>query len=762
MNPNLSSDARPMTGLVVLFALTIFLSAFLLFQVQPMISKFILPWFGGSPAVWTTAMLFFQSTLFGGYVYSHLVGRHLAQERQPLLHLGLLVAAGLLAWFVLPGAALKPIGDESPVPAILGILAASVGLPYFCLATTGPLLQHWYAGLVGSHSVYRLYALSNVGSFLALLSFPYLFEPYLTLPEIGQFWTWGFWLFALLCAMIALIVLRRQPGAASAATTNGAISAAAPAATRIDPTVVEHPRASHRLAWLLLPALASLAFIAVTDHLSHDIAPEPRVWIATLSIYLLSFILTFDNPRWYRPVLTAALCLLAVLFLAGRAEIPGFFGAHWGYGISALRWMHYVALFLICMLCHGELYRRRPANTAYLTEFYLWMSLGGACGGLFVALVATHLFDDYYEWPLMLACAVLLAGAILERERQQSRTHASAQATRALSAEPAAGSSVTRQPAPTLVSWVLIVVLVGCAFWWDNPLRGRVSYAQGASDTPLDQARNFYGVVAVKERRFADEPLRDHRIFYSGQITHGIQYLHPTLRHEPSTYYARDSGVGDAFAWLHERQAAARVALIGLGAGTLATYCRAEDQFDYYEINPEVVRVARKWFDNLDQCRAREQRTFVGDARLKLEQLSDGTRYDLIVLDAFSGGSVPVHLLTREAFASYQARLKPDGLIAINITNAYLNLYPVVKAQAEQLGLSFRHKYQHRVNERYVRDNLWFVMTRDQAFIARYPAVSRAITGPDGQVTGYESLDLPGIPLWTDHYSSLLPIEWQD
>jgi hypothetical protein len=641
-----------------------------------------------------------------------------------------------------------------------------VGIPYFCLATTGPLLQHWYAGLVGDQSVWRLYALSNVGSFLALLSFPYVFEPWLTLPQMGTLWTAGFWVFAFTCALIAWTVLKRSGGRGRPEDQ----AALAPMSTpRSQETIEARPAlpASRRLAWLLLPALASLAFIAVTDHLSHDIAPEPRVWIATLSIYLLSFILTFDNPRWYRPALMSALGLMAILFLAGRAEIPGFFGTHWAYGITELRWIHYVALFLICMLCHGELYRRRPADTRYLTEFYLWMSLGGACGGLFVALFATHLFTDYHEWPMMLAASALLAGAILERERRHllARRQGRLANTPTVQGGQGLSPSPSRQhvlPAVSPLSAVIIVIAAGCAFWWDNPLRGRVSYSQGAQDIELDRARNFYGVVAVKERQFASEPLRNHRIFYSGQITHGIQYLDASLRHTPSTYYARDSGVGDAFAYLTATRPAADVALIGLGAGTLATYCRGTDRFDHYEINPEVVRVAREWFDNIDQCTARAQRFFVGDARLKLEQLTDGTLYDLIVLDAFSGGSVPVHLLTKEAFATYIARLKPNGLIAINITNAYLNLYPVVRAQAEHLGMGFRHKYQHRVNERYVRDNLWFVMTRDSAFLDRHVSVSRPLTDASGRVIGHEQLDLPGIPLWTDHYSSLLPIEWRD
>jgi hypothetical protein len=715
---------------VVLFALTIFVSAFLLFQVQPMVSKFILPWFGGSPAVWTTAMLFFQCVLFGGYVYAHLLGRQGSIRTQAAVHALLLAIAAWFAASVLPDASLKPTGDEAPAARILLILAASVGLPYFCLATTGPLLQHWFTRTGRGDSVFRLYALSNVGSFVALLSFPYVFEPAFRLPEIGRMWTWGFWLFAAMCAAIALGLARGASGARD--TTRAPTAAdAAPSAP---------PGWTRRAAWVALPALASLAFIATTDHVSHDIAPEPRLWITTLALYLATFILAFDHPRWYRPGWTAVACVLAVLALSGRDAIPGWLGVDWDYGVSALRGLHYAAMFLICLACHGELYRRRPADTRRLTEFYLFMSFGGACGGLFVALVATHLFDDYHEWPMMLVAALTLACAVLAREVRDA----------------------FGERAPAMLGGLAALCLGGLVLFWEDPLHLRGAPGRDHERILLDQSRNFYGTVSVAERRHPDDPVRDHRVFYSGQITHGIQYLDPARRRLPVTYYGEDSGIGQTLHWVMARQPSARVALVGLGAGTLATYARATDRYDFFEINPEAVRVADRWFDNVSACLAVEKRMIVGDARLKMEQLPADVKYDVIVLDAFTGGSVPTHLLTQEAFAIWRRHLADDGFIAINITNGYLNLYPVVRAQAEALGMGFRNRWQASDASRHVRQNQHFVMTHDAAYLARHPSVNRQWFDAGGALVRTESLDVPGVPLWTDHYSSLNAIELRD
>jgi hypothetical protein len=754
-------DSRPLSRLsiVMLFGLTIFVSAFLLFQVQPMVSKAILPWFGGGPAVWTAAMLFFQCVLFGGYLYAHALGRISSPKRQAIVHLLLLAVAAVFARFVVPDASLRPSGDEAPVGRIVWILAATVGLPYFCLASTGPLLQHWFARGGAGGSVYRLYALSNVGSLLALLSFPYLFEPWFDLPTIGAGWTWGFWVFAAACALIAVMQVKAVPAPAGAGGAS-----AAPGSSLPGQGPVRRVGWGERAGWVLLPALASMLFIATTDHASHDIAPEPRLWILTLSLYLLSFIVSFDHPRWYRAGWVAAAALVSVLFIAGRHAIPELFGGYWGYGLSELRWIHGVMLFLVCFMCHGELYRRRPADTAQLTGYYLWMSFGGACGGLFVALVATHLFNDFYEWSIGLGAAAALCVLVIDREIRERSAGRPAVVGMGEATGRAVGGAAVRaaRPRRPALTWALLAVCAGLAFWWDNPLRGRLSYMDGAVETTLDQTRNFYGVVVVRERRFPADPARDHRVFYSGQITHGLQFLAPERLRAPLSYYGPDSGVGETYRYLLGRSPAVDVAIVGLGAGALASYARAADRYDFFEINPEVERVARAWFTYLPQAPAAELRVITGDARLKMEQLPAERRYDMIVLDAFSGGSVPVHLLTREAFAVYARHLKPDGFLVVHITNAYLNLYPVVMRQAEALGMRVRSRFQDRDPDRFIRENHYMILTRDDQYLRAYPSVGRPVLDAQGRVIGSRNDDIPGVGLWTDHFSSITPLEWRE
>ena len=762
------------------FALTIFTSAFLLFQVQPLLSKQILPWFGGSPAVWTTAMLFFQSLLCLGYLYAHAVASLPSRQLQARIHVGLLLLAAVLAMRVLPGADLRPQDAEAPVNQVLAILGMSVGLPYFCLATTGPLVQHWFTRTDHAASVFRLYALSNVGSFLALLSFPYVLEPWLELKDMGALWTAGFWLFALMCLPLALGWWQHPASAATGPATSGsaapdsATGAASPSAPPSALTGSREARAgialAQRLSWIALPALASLVFISATDQISHDVAPEPRLWITTLGLYLVTFILTFDHPRWYRPRLFAGLTLALMLATIGRSTIPNWLGLHWDYGVNDVRWLHYGLIFVVCMLCHGELYRRRPTDPSRLTEFYLWMSIGGAFGGLFVTLVATPWFDDYHEWLIALIAAAGLACAVLAGQTQAvSSTLSAAGTDGAHSDGNPAGGAIARATSGGsgnrgrlwFARWASALAALGMlAFLLHvlNPWSWREVQKADRTEVLLDQARNFYGTVAVKERRFKDAPQRDDRIFFSGEVTHGQQFLSPELRHVPTTYYARDSGIGETLQWAMERKPAIEVALIGLGAGTLANYARETDAYDFYEINPEAVRIAQRWFDNLSTCKAREQNILLGDARLRMEQLPADKRYDVIVLDAFTGGSVPIHLLTREAFAVYQAHLKPDGYIAINITNAYLNLYPVVKGQAQVLGLDFRHKYQAIDEVRNIRRNLHFIMTRDQAYLKSHPSVDREFRDGQGTLLRTEPQDIPGLRLWTDQFSSIAPI----
>lgn len=693
------------------YALTIALSAFLLFQVQPLISKAILPWFGGSPSVWTTAMLFFQCALCGGYFYAFVLSRRCSPQRQAAIHLALLAVAAVAAAYVLPQAGLKPSGDEDPALRIVLLLALSVGVPYFFLATTGPLVQHWYARAHPGRSAFRLYALSNAGSLLALLSFPYVFEPWLALPEIAGLWTWGFWAFALLCA--ASVWLNRGVGEA----VELASAQAEPAAP------AQPPSAWRRAQWVLLPALASLAFIATTDHVSHDVAPEPRLWITTLGLYLLTFIICFDHPRWYRPRVAAALLVLVIVALSGRDQLSG----DWEWPLDATRWAHFALMFGVCFVAHGQLYRARPEQAHHLTEYYLLMSVGGACGGLFVSLVATHLFNDYHEWPLMLLAALALAGWVLWRE-----------------APPGAA-----RPVQALVLCGLVAIVL----YWENPLSWRSALAQESTSRVLYQARNFYGTVTVEDQRESGAPERDRRIFYSGQIIHGSQLLHPERRRANLSYYGEDSGAGQTLRFAAAAQPSLRVAIVGLGAGTLANYARPADEYDFFEINPEVVHVARTWFDNLAQCQAKTQRMILGDARLKFETLPAERRYDLIVLDAFSGDAVPLHLLTREAFALYAKHLAPGGLIVAHITNSHLDLYPVVRRQAQALGMNFRRVDQDYDEARGIQFNRYLVMGHNRAYFA-------AFGGDGGPPTVRSSgLSPDRAPLWTDSFSSIAPIE---
>jgi spermidine synthase len=731
IHPPHQNSANPWSFLP--FALTIFTSAFLLFQVQPLLSKQILPWFGGSPAVWTTAMLFFQTLLCLGYFYAHALAKLSSRKTQARIHVALLVLAALLAARVLPGTELRPESPDSPVLQVLLILGVSVGLPYFCLATTGPLVQHWFTSTAHAASVFRLYALSNVGSFLALLSFPYLLEPWLEQQEMGQLWTLGFWVFALLCLPVALGAWQNKPQPDALNSNQGA----AGETTGASDAVGHKSRVSiaQRLSWIGLPALASLVFIAATDQISHDVAPEPRLWISTLGLYLVTFILTFDHPRWYRPKLFAALALVLLLVTAGMSDIPRWLGIQWDYGVNEVRWSHYALLFVVCMLCHGELYRRRPVDTRWLTEFYLCMSVGGAFGGLFVTLVATQWFDDYHEWLMALVLVALLACSVLFRSSGAQR-------------------STVRRVLGVCTALAMVALLVAM----QNPWSWREVHKEDRSEILLDQDRNFYGTVSVKERRFHADPERNDRVFFSGNVTHGQQFLSESLRHVPTTYYARDSGIGETLIWAMAQKPSLSVALIGLGAGTLANFARASDAYDFYEINPAAVRFAQQWFDNLASCKASEQNILLGDARLRMEQLPKDKRYDVIVLDAFTGGSVPIHLLTREAFRIYADHLKPDGYIAINITNAYLNLYPIVKAQSEGLGLAYRHKFQAVDEVRNIRRNLHFIMTNDQAYLKAHPSVSREVRDAQGRMLSTEPQDLAGLRLWTDQFSSIAPI----
>ncbi|HCF56827.1 MAG TPA: ferrichrome ABC transporter permease [Myxococcales bacterium] len=637
-----------------LFASVIVLSAFLLFLVQPLIGRVVLPWFGGTPAVWTTCMLFFQVLLLAGYGYSHLLAARLRAGRQARLHALLLAAAALalgaatIAWGtpLIPGPDWRPADSAFPTLRVLALLSVSVGLPYLVLSTTGPLLQAWFCRAFPGRPVYRLYALSNLGSILALLSYPFILEP--LLPVGIQAWGWavGFGLFAAGALACALFVARLKGPPSVAPEQSGDF-----APTR------ERPKAPRFALWTLLAAAASVMLLAVTNQLCQEIAVVPFLWIAPLVLYLLSFVLCFESTRWYTrrrflPALfTATGLAIAALHLGPTANLGLQLGAY------------LLLLFCCAMVCHGELAALKPPPQG-LTGFYFALALGGALGGVLVGLVAPRVFKGLWELHLGLGGTWLLVLVAPARDR---------------------GSALWGRHG-RLARWGLASAVIG--------LLGFLALNAGE---PLEGARwsgrSFYGRLAVTEVGGSGEQRRFE--LRHGPVVHGLQFAEGPRRALATTYYGPDSGVGLALR-RHPRRlegAPLRVGVVGLGVGTLAAYGRPGDRFRFYEINPEVIRLARGdggFFGFLAESAATIE-VVEGDARISLERelrAGEEADLDLLVLDAFSSDSIPVHLLTREALASYLARLAPGGVIAVHVSNLFLDLSPVVARLAAAFGLS--------------------------------------------------------------------------
>lgn len=662
--------SRRGSGLYALFAVTIFAAAFLLFVVQPTVARMVLPWFGGSAAVWTVAMLFFQVLLLLGYLYAHAVQR-LSRNAFLALHLPLL-SLSVLSLPLLPAEHWKPAGGEDPTLRLLALLAATVGLPYFLLSTTGPLMQARVhaAGLGGSASKggpYRLYALSNLGSMLALLSYPLVVEPGLTTRMQGWGWSAGYVSFVLLSGVVLVLSSRAAP------VTGPPPEGAPPDEGRLPERTVagespqrrsEKRRARTRAAspasppegeaggpitWLLLSATAVTLLLGVTNQLCQDVAAVPFLWVLPLALYLATFILCFDARGWYRRGLFLALLPVAIAAM-GYALIPEKLGQKGLMGVLA------AGLFVCCMVCHGELHRLRP-HPARLTGFYLAISAGGAAGGLFAALLAPRLFSEYDELPLGLAFLGALVLATLRRD-PSSRFH-----------------RARLQPA-----WLLAVAgLLVFSFL--------VLYRmQAVRESSRVMERSFYGILRVRDRWNGHSTVRT---MFHGMTNHGEQVLEPGRGRVPTTYYGAATGVGRALEIVLSPGAEPRhVGVIGLGTGTLAVYGRPGDRFRFYEINPLVVEVARREFTFLADARA-EVAVVTADARLALEH-EEPQSFDVLAVDAFSGDSIPVHLLTLEAFALYERHLAPGGVLAVHVSNRFLDLPPVVALAARSRGLEAR------------------------------------------------------------------------
>ncbi len=713
---------------MLVYLVSIFLSALLLFQVQPMIAKYILPWFGGITAVWSTVMLFFQVLLTGGYAYGHyLVGR-IKTGRQWKVHVALLAASALImlglafVWAspITPPASWKPQTVDNPIGHIFLLLAISIGLPYFMLSTNSPLMQAWFARRFPGIVPYRLYSLSNFGSLLALVTYPVLVEPFLALKAQGWMWSGLYLVFACVAGYAAFTTHKAgaqvavYKAGAPAATHNTGLQSA-PAQAPLETAAPGRPRLGLILLWIALAATASILLLAVTNQITQEVAPIPFLWIVPLVIYLFSFMLAFENERWYQRLPFTFLLLAAT---AGYIYIV--IQPYTNYLLQL--GLFAVLLFAVFMVCHGELYRLRP-HPAHLTMFYLMVSIGGAAGGLFVTFVAPLIFNGYWELHYGLALAWLL-----------------------LTVMTFVRPTPIRRPKlkfafDLLVGGAAVIVLVVTIFL----VRGPLSNA-------LLSERNFYGVLRVRQSDIGNGD-QVYTLMH-GITLHGFEYLDVTRRDIPAGYYSETSGVGLALLNHPKRGSGMQVGVLGEGAGMLAAYGQTGDSYRFYEINPEVVSLAAGqggYFTYLKDSAAQVS-VALGDARISLErELAEGfaLRFDVLVLDVFSSDSIPVHLLTRQAFQVYLDRLAPGGIIAVHITNKHLDLVPVLWQDAQAFKLKMLLVQTEGDVAHGIFTTRWVLLAQDPAVLE-----NEAILKYADPLEGYSTK----VSLWTDDYSNLFQI----
>jgi hypothetical protein len=661
-----------------------------------------MPWFGGAAGVWIVCLMFFQVVLLLGYLYAHLLTRKFRPRAQGRVHAALL-AASLLALPIVPKNYWKTSPAMDPALHILLLLGATVGLPYLLLSATSPLLQAWYAQKQSDKSLYRFYAVSNAGSMLALVSYPILVEPWFSTSHQAIGWSFAYGGVALLCLLISLFSPRTD--------SLGARAESAPA-----------PGWKMLTLWISLAACGSALLLSITGHISQNIASVPLLWVIPLALYLLTFILCFEGRAWYRRDLFLRLLAVALGVMA-YSLAPVFAGLP----LSVLILLYCCGLFICCMFCHGELARLKPDPT-HLTSFYLMCALGGAIGALFVALVAPRLFSGYYELRIALGGCAILALVVHHRDPESRFYHA------------------RWQPAWLVMVGLALSVIVGlCVTAREEDRGARI------------MARNFYGVLRVVDQvapntvlaqgeapRPPDEDLRFRKLM-NGTIDHGVQFLSPARRHLPTSYFGPNSGIGITLR-ATEGGAARNVGVIGLGAGTLAAYGRPGDHYMFYEINPLDVRIANQEFSFLRDSEARID-IVLGDGRMSLEQ-EQPQGFDVLVVDAFSGDAIPVHLLTREAFQLYFRHLKPNGLLAVHISNQYLNLAPVVGGAATWLNKEAVMVSNEPDGPGEIYRATWILVGDPQGFLGR-PEIAKTgklLTAGDTPAT------------WTDDESSLFKI----
>ena len=682
---------------MALYGATIFLGAFLLFQVQHIVARYILPWYGGSPAVWTTCMLFFQLLLMGGYLYAHLLGTRLNPRRQSLVHAGLLLLAVTLLP-ITPDENWKPVDAGNPTWQIVTLLLVTVGLPYLVVATSSLLLQHWFSRTEPGRSPYRLFALSNAGSLLGLVTYPFLLEPLLPTGIQTRVWSATFGVYVLLCGVCAVRVFRASALTSAPARVDAASS---PVPTR------------DRVLWLLLAACGSLMLLATTSQMTQDVAVVPFLWVLPLGLYLLTFIICFDHERWYDRRVWSSMLVLALV-----AVVYMF----WSEALTLVQQMvvYAVTVFAACMVCHGELVKLKPA-TAHLTSFYLMVAGGGALGGVFASLVAPAIFNGFWEYQVGLVGTCVLLAVCSDLHRAGGRL------------------SLGKD-----MAWAVGIGALVLFF---------VTAARDDRDELIAATPNFYGLLRVYDRDIGEE-MRPVvlRSLYHGEILHGSQLL-AERRREPLTYYGNGSGVALAVE-LHPRRetetpaAGLRIGVVGLGTGTVAAHGRPEDTVRFYEINPEVERLANEYFSYLRDTRATTE-VVLGDGRVSMEcelREQGSQQFDVLVLDAFSGDAIPIHLLTLEAAELYWQHLRDDGVLLAHISNKYLNLHPVVRAGGEAFDKRSVMISTDPDEEEYT-GSTWVVVTSNRTLLGRL--AEHTVRWPS---------ESPGTIRWTDDFSSLFRV----
>jgi hypothetical protein len=746
--------------LLIVFTISMFVSATLLFLVEPMLAKMALPLLGGAPAVWNTCLVFFQATLLAGYLYAYAATRWLSRRSQ----IALQIALALTPLAVLPlhiPVGWEPPTESSPVLWVLAMLAVSVGLPFFVLASSTPMLQRWFSqsGHKSASDPYFLYAASNAGSLVGLLAYPLILEPTLRLSIQSYLWSWGYTAFLALTAACGVLVWRAKTGAA-------AVEAAPP---EDDPEADRAATGRQRLRWIALAFVPSSLMMGVTTALTTDVPAIPLIWVLPLAFYLLSFVLVFAKrpPVSHESLvrMLPTLLLFALFPTLSKSDMP----------LLILFPLYLLTLFAVALVCHGELAHSRP-KVSRLAEFYLWISFGGVLGGIFNALLAPVIFSTVVEFPLALIFAAYLLPAIDQKPAPP------AQAAKLRRNDLLLPLALGLSMAAIILCYahlglkpnnVFIVVLFGYSMVWclsfsERPIR----FATGLAAIVIASSlfSGLYGKFLLKERSFfgvlrvGDDPAANFRYFIHGAIIHGVQSLDPAKSREPLAYFTKSGPVGSIFRAMEAKTrfgkagelSRPRWAVVGLGAGAMACYLQLGESLTFYEIDPAVERIASDphYFTFLSQC-APASPVLIGDARLKLRDAPDGS-YDLIVLDAFSGDTLPMHLMTREALALYLRKLAPGGMLAFNISNAHLRLAPTFGALARDAGLVCLFQNDSTVSKEQTdegkKPSQWVVLARN-----------REDLGALATDASWAPIDTPpGTQVWTDDYSNLLRvIKWK-